>query len=788
MPGHVLKLLHAVAPETPDAELLARFVAARDEVAFAELVRRHGPLVYRVCRRLSRRSADDAFQATFLVLACRAAGVRKAASVGSWLVGAAGRVARQMARRDGRYVALAPDVPGPVERPADPFERAELAAALDDELSRLPEHLRAPLVLCLVGGRTQEQAAAELGSSVRTLRRRLERAKAVLRARLERRGIVPAVAGGLVSAVGAVSAVPPGLGRLAAGGALEFLAGAAPASPAAVVAKGVVDSMARLKVSAAVALAVTAVALGLGGAGQPPAAPPERPLASSVPPAPAPQPETPVPDGAAASPGADRPMSAYRSTNFLVSAPTHVIARAVAAEAEYQRAQLGVLWLGAEPPAWNRPCEIVVRRSADRATGATEFDFRADVNGGKPLCRGARVELAGPFEDVLSTTVPREVARVLLGYHFGRPLPRWVDEGIAMTFDSAEDQFHNDIRCRELLNAGRGIRCRVLFRMTEYPRDASTLRVQGHSVVRFLLARTPAAEPARVPGTTDAGPAPGLGILTKGASTNPHRALLDFIRAGFDSNTAEPWDRAAKQVYGFDSASVLEDAWLESLRTPPVRPAKGPKGSSDLIPPTRLPDGDVAPVPAKPKDGPLPKLGGGPGFISARKFCLSVQIPPERQAALRGVTLFTCRGGEATWFQAGTAAPDATGLAFDAPEDGLYWFDIVENPKDRSEAPTVTLKPTFKVVVDTTPPVVRITEATRAGNEIRVAWAVTEANPGTLKVRWQATEPASPWQDVSVPSTESTVTFDPGVKKKVRVQVLATDAAGNESRVEAVVE
>src|SRR4051812_23048606 len=92
-------LLRHVADSAPDADLLRRFAADRDPAAFAELVRRHGPVVYRVCRRLLGLDAgDDAFQATFLVLAARPAAVRKADSVGSWLVGVAGRVARQMRR------------------------------------------------------------------------------------------------------------------------------------------------------------------------------------------------------------------------------------------------------------------------------------------------------------------------------------------------------------------------------------------------------------------------------------------------------------------------------------------------------------------------------------------------------------------------------------------------------------------------------------------------------------------------------------------------------------------
>ena len=197
MPATVLRLLSAAAPESTDAELLGQFLAQRDDAAFTELVRRHGPIVWRVCRRLvGSTSADDAFQATFLILACRAESVRKAASVGSWLIGVAGRVARQLRKHDRRFV---PELPDREAAAASP-EHLELAAILDDELTQLPEHLRDPIVLCFLQGQTQQQAAAELGGSVRTIRRRLDRAKALLRLRLERRGVVPAIVAGLIGA------------------------------------------------------------------------------------------------------------------------------------------------------------------------------------------------------------------------------------------------------------------------------------------------------------------------------------------------------------------------------------------------------------------------------------------------------------------------------------------------------------------------------------------------------------------------------------------------------------
>src|SRR4051812_9157682 len=102
----LLKLVPSADARTADGDLLARFAAARDEGAFRELVRRHGPVVHRVCRRLVPAQADAAFQAVFLVLACRVGAVGNPAAVGGWLVGVAGRVARQMRtaeRRRARY-------------------------------------------------------------------------------------------------------------------------------------------------------------------------------------------------------------------------------------------------------------------------------------------------------------------------------------------------------------------------------------------------------------------------------------------------------------------------------------------------------------------------------------------------------------------------------------------------------------------------------------------------------------------------------------------------------------
>jgi RNA polymerase sigma factor (sigma-70 family) len=260
---------HAARAEAPvpDRELLQRFAVGRDESAFAELVRRHGPVVYRICRRLVGASAaDDAFQATFLVLATRVDAASAAGSVGGWLIGVASRVARQMRRAAGRRARheTAAAALHRSNEPEHPVDLADQFRALDEELARLPDRLRDPVVLCLLQGRTQEDAARELGRDARTLRRRLDRAKRVLRARLERRGVVPAVATGLIAASGSVSAsVPSDLANRTVSTVFDFLTGGARRLAPVVLAKGVATSMFARKLTHLMALA----AAGLIGVG-----------------------------------------------------------------------------------------------------------------------------------------------------------------------------------------------------------------------------------------------------------------------------------------------------------------------------------------------------------------------------------------------------------------------------------------------------------------------------------------------------------------------------------------
>ncbi len=190
--GHIRKLCPPAVADAPDGQLLEQYVGGRDEAAFAALVRRHGPMVLGVCHRVLRQAqdAEEAFQATFLLLARRAQAIRKRGSVGCWLHGAAYRIAlkarTQAARRRRRERQAAA---APREEAPSAAAWRELQAVLDEELGRLPARYRAPLVLCYLEGKTQEEAAAQLGCPLGTVRSRSARGRALLQARLTRRGL-----------------------------------------------------------------------------------------------------------------------------------------------------------------------------------------------------------------------------------------------------------------------------------------------------------------------------------------------------------------------------------------------------------------------------------------------------------------------------------------------------------------------------------------------------------------------------------------------------------------------
>src|SRR5262249_45899079 len=198
--------------DSSDRALLDHFSHSRAERAFAELVRRHGPMVLGVCRRVLRHSADadDAFQGTFLILVRKAAAIRDADRLGSWLYGVAWRVANKL--RIGRPRGL----PLPDEFPAVSAD-LDWPVELDAAIARLPEKYRAPVVLCHLQGFSPSEVASQLGCAPATVVTRLFRAREALRKRLTALGLtVPAV---LVTGtvVGVPNSLASAVGEMAAG-------------------------------------------------------------------------------------------------------------------------------------------------------------------------------------------------------------------------------------------------------------------------------------------------------------------------------------------------------------------------------------------------------------------------------------------------------------------------------------------------------------------------------------------------------------------------------------------
>ena len=171
-----------------DGQFLESFIRERDEAAFEALVRRHGPMVLGVCRRVTGhpQDAEDAFQAAFLVLARKAASIRPREHLARWLYGVAYKTALKARTAAARRRARERQVRAMPQPPARPEPSDDLRPALDRELSRLPEKYRLPVVLCELEGRTCKEAARQLGVSEGVVSVRLVRARAKLAERLSR--------------------------------------------------------------------------------------------------------------------------------------------------------------------------------------------------------------------------------------------------------------------------------------------------------------------------------------------------------------------------------------------------------------------------------------------------------------------------------------------------------------------------------------------------------------------------------------------------------------------------
>jgi RNA polymerase sigma factor (sigma-70 family) len=257
---HVRRL--SSAGDLSDGELLRAFVSGQDQEAFAALARRHGPMVLNVCRRVlhHQEDAEDAFQATFLVLARKAASVRERAALASWLYGTAYRAALTLKRSAARRRAHEDRVrPVPTANPLNDLSWREVEALLEEEIQRLPEKYRMVFVLCCLESESRAEVARRLGLKEGTVSSRLDQARKRLQGRLARRGVtLSAVLGATAVARPAGAAVPLALLTVTARTAAAVAEGKTPAMSAQVASLGA--SAAWWKATAALALTLGVIA------------------------------------------------------------------------------------------------------------------------------------------------------------------------------------------------------------------------------------------------------------------------------------------------------------------------------------------------------------------------------------------------------------------------------------------------------------------------------------------------------------------------------------------------
>jgi RNA polymerase sigma factor (sigma-70 family) len=264
-------------PKETDSQLLARFVRQRDEAAFTALFHRHGPMVWSVCHRVlsDNHAAEDAFQATFLVFLRKAGSIDRPELLANYLYGIAYRTATKSkmlrARQRIREEPQRFDVPM-ADNPDDSDWR-DLRPVLDEELQRLPEKYRAPLVLCYLEGKTYAEAARVLGWTEGTISGRLARARDLLHGRLSRRGLALSVGSlaVLLTREAAARAIPTAVEEVIARTVwLSVTASpyalAAVSPQAAALAKGVLHAMflSQIKLAAVAVLTVTLIGTGAG--------------------------------------------------------------------------------------------------------------------------------------------------------------------------------------------------------------------------------------------------------------------------------------------------------------------------------------------------------------------------------------------------------------------------------------------------------------------------------------------------------------------------------------------
>ncbi len=230
----------------------------------------------------------------------------------------------------------------------------------------------------------------------------------------------------------------------------------------------------------------------------------------------------------------------YKTTNFVVSAPSPELAKEIGDQAEVFRRQLSLEWLGKELPAWSKPCPIhVLVGPTLGAGGATSFVFdRGEVFNWKMNIQGSR-------ERILDSVLPHEVTHTIFASYFRQPLPRWADEGACTTVEHPSEIAKQERNLLQFLKSGHGIPFSQMFAMKEYPPDVMPLYAQGHSLSEWLI------------------------------ENRGRKEFLEFVGDGMQD---ENWPRAVREHYGFPNLLALQNAWNDWVKQgrPHLTPESSP--------------------------------------------------------------------------------------------------------------------------------------------------------------------------------------------------------------------
>jgi hypothetical protein len=229
----------------------------------------------------------------------------------------------------------------------------------------------------------------------------------------------------------------------------------------------------------------------------------------------------------------------YRTTNFVVEAPTPDLAEKIGRAAEQYRRELATDWLGTVLPNWPQPCPIHAQVAPHLgAGGATSFMFdHGDVF-------GWQMNIQGSEERILDSVLPHEVTHTVFASYFRRPLPRWADEGACTTVEHQSERGKQERMLIDFLRTGRGIAFSQMFVMTEYPQDILPLYAQGYALARFLI---------------------------------DQKGKHEFLAYLKDGMATTDWTSATERHYGYKDLAVLQNSWLDWIKqgSPLRNPAPG---------------------------------------------------------------------------------------------------------------------------------------------------------------------------------------------------------------------